>query len=100
MTGKGRGKRAPNAEHCQPMVHPEAFKTVSSVPKLRSQRFARSSVSRRSPSVDVFDAIFGSLGICWETREPLRIVRRLDDVMRTREDTFKEDLKALYEAVS
>ncbi|CAE7192895.1 CSN4, partial [Symbiodinium sp. KB8] len=26
-----------------------------------------------------------------------KIVRRLDDVMRTREDSFEEDLKALYE---
>ena len=28
-----------------------------------------------------------------------RIVRRLDDVMRTREDSFETDLKALYEAI-
>ncbi|OLQ01363.1 COP9 signalosome complex subunit 4 [Symbiodinium microadriaticum] len=59
--GKGRGKRAPNAEHCLPTIHPEVE------------------------------------ALCKKFNIEDKIVRRLDDVMRTREDSFEEDLKALYE---
>lgn len=59
--GKGKGKRAPNAEHCLPAIHPEVE------------------------------------ALCKKFAIEEKIVRRLDDVMRTREDSFETDLKALYE---
>ncbi|CAL1134825.1 unnamed protein product [Cladocopium goreaui] len=59
--GKGKGKRAPNAEHCLPPIHPEVE------------------------------------ALCKKFAIEEKIMRRLDDVMRTREDSFETDLKALYE---
>lgn len=59
--GKGKGKRAPNAEHCSPPIHPEVE------------------------------------ALCKKFAIEEKIMRRLDDVMRTREDSFETDLKALYE---
>ncbi|CAE7263543.1 CSN4 [Symbiodinium natans] len=53
--GKGKGKRAPNAEHCLPTIHPEVE------------------------------------ALCKKFNIEDKIVRRLDDVMRTREASFEED---------
>eukprot|EP00933_Yihiella_yeosuensis_P076664 TRINITY_DN8653_c0_g1_i1.p1 TRINITY_DN8653_c0_g1~~TRINITY_DN8653_c0_g1_i1.p1 ORF type:complete len:327 (+),score=70.31 TRINITY_DN8653_c0_g1_i1:147-983(+) len=60
--GKGKGKRAPNAEHCLPSIDPQ---------------------------VDELCKKFG-------VKED-KIIRRLSDVMMTREDTYEADMRALWQ---